>query len=853
MPGHFTHIYAARRVADFLSEGSFLDNVELGREGQALLAQLHGPLDARYLSSVMTKWERFTALGAIGPDLFFFSQDYSKPFIPSDEIMLALSVYYFMDAAKMEDYEPLLIILDQVNHTFAQVLRLIIKIDKVFKELVAAWDATIGKVFGAVETAIDDLTGGSLEALQVAISNAGKALISIAAEEVLTFKDVFSWFSLNMRKGWDEQDFLWSDMTHYRRTSEIPRRLIDQAIALRDSGAPGAKDRGEQLLAFAMGWVCHVGVDTVCHSFVNEQCGGPFRTHWQRHHLVENHIDATVYRKAGGGGGGLPGDPWAATPTYPDVGSSALVFAVSLTPAQPQGKDRPATLPDDRAAAKAAVDVDGELPDFLADAIAQALIDTFGADKHPTIYGGSDFQTALEAGDGIIARIVDMVTGDNLDRPFRELLALVAPTPSMHVPHGFPLPWQIKTTYRFMISFYKLSFFDSWDLRKPKKPDVVIFPPSSDFSDLFSAPDFSGPSSGDPATDACDAIRSFFDWLGKELEAAAKLLGDIIKMIASPGSYPVRLALYQVAMWCWDAVQNTHDLLAHTGFLMPHGEVRYPDGELALANEIDRSLVTLGHTVDGDFQQALAENLDIFGNLDHSLDGLSALHNPHDPKAFPWYPQRQKSPALWDGTHQPAAGDLDVIEYRRPWTYPDRTRAADGSLQPNQLELPLTFSGPYPQGATPDAVFFRLGRPVNQQERIAYEKAPTPAVTDRLSGDFIGGDPHADHSPLGDPVPFSAYLIGQICNNPAYTTDFNLDADRGYGYRCWDWDRAEGSAHSDRGSAFAPPVAWPEGADGKDGHWGGTSVPMQLHYFERTADGAPGADAATHQPAGNPR
>ena len=30
-------------------------------------------------------------------------------------------------------------------------------------------------------------------------------------------------------------------------------------------------------LAFALGYMTHVGTDTVAHSFVNAQCGGPFR------------------------------------------------------------------------------------------------------------------------------------------------------------------------------------------------------------------------------------------------------------------------------------------------------------------------------------------------------------------------------------------------------------------------------------------------------------------------------------------------------------------------------------------------------------------------------------------------
>ena len=58
----------------------------------------------------MQKWEKFTAAGAIGPDIFFFSEDWSNDVLGprSDDIMLALAVYYFFDAAKEDDWKPLL-------------------------------------------------------------------------------------------------------------------------------------------------------------------------------------------------------------------------------------------------------------------------------------------------------------------------------------------------------------------------------------------------------------------------------------------------------------------------------------------------------------------------------------------------------------------------------------------------------------------------------------------------------------------------------------------------------------------------------------------------------------------------
>ena len=66
--------------------------------------------------------------GAIGPDLFYFSQDYKL----SDELMLPVVAYYFYDYAKGNDREPLLIILDRVNSTMVALLRFLIKLQKIW-------------------------------------------------------------------------------------------------------------------------------------------------------------------------------------------------------------------------------------------------------------------------------------------------------------------------------------------------------------------------------------------------------------------------------------------------------------------------------------------------------------------------------------------------------------------------------------------------------------------------------------------------------------------------------------------------------------------------------------------------
>jgi hypothetical protein len=163
MPGHFTHIHTARRVADLLSSGRFTDWPDMGAGGEAVTG-----LDPKTCGNLMTKWEKFTAIGAIGPDLFFFSQDWNYPALEphSDDRMLALAVYYYFDAANEDDWEPILAILDGVNSTLAGLLRFVIKIQKLWNDFVDGWNKTVGPFADAVGKLADDLTGGTLSAFK---------------------------------------------------------------------------------------------------------------------------------------------------------------------------------------------------------------------------------------------------------------------------------------------------------------------------------------------------------------------------------------------------------------------------------------------------------------------------------------------------------------------------------------------------------------------------------------------------------------------------------------------------------------------------------------------------------------
>ena len=847
MPGHFTHIYTARRVADHLLNGKFPD------WPKSPLLQY----DPAKCGNVMKKWEKFTAIGAIGPDLFYFSQDYNgQPLGPlSDELMLTLATYYYFDAAYEDDWEPLLLILEKVNSTMAALLRLLMKLHKIWKDFLAIWNRTIGPLVSDIEKLGDALTGGLLSEFSTCLTEMKLAFEQVITQEAATFADIFTNFNTCVQKGFGEKLFLWSDMSHYRRPSALCQAFVDQANKLAEAGET---DKSEQFLAFALGYMTHLGTDTVAHSFVNEQCGGPFRNHPQRHHLIENHIDAWNYSQTRDGGK-LTQDPWGHSKAYPDLSMSALWFAVQTTLETPEGDPRPSNPPDDPAARQNALDVDGEMPDWMANSIVQAMMDTFqDPEEHPQIYQGSSFQSAIN--DNLLTKSIEDATGHGPNKPLTELLEGIAPTPPMTVRKGFPLPWQVKTMYKVMITFYRLQFNKGWELEKPKKPNFIILPPASDFEDLLQPPDLSGIDPSNPVDDVCGILTALVEWIGKSIGAAIKLIEDLIKMLVSPLSYGPRTGLYKLSIMVWDIVTKTHEVMAHLGFAIPHAEQRYPNGELRLPNEIDLPLITLGGTVDAAFREALAAAIDPLGSLSSSIFGfdghhgldrdqsvIGAFHSVSDPK-YPYYPVLRfllnnkvegwefHRPWAWPSiSRREVSNEADILENTKTETYDPYL-----GIEPENNVSPNLRPGPYPLLTMPD-VFFRLDAPVSLEVLHMYETSQTPLQTDKLNEEYLAGN-ELKYSPLGDPIPFSAYLISQLVNKTGYSTQFNLDSDRAFAYLTWDWvrdlpnpDNPENEPGHEStgilGITYALPKVPPEG----DPNWARGNRPLQLKYKDKPA------------------
>jgi hypothetical protein len=182
------------------------------------------------------------------------------------------------------------------------------------------------------------------------------------------------------------------------------------------------------------------------------------------------------------------------------------------------------------------------------------------------------------------------------------------------------------------------------------------------------------------------------------------------------------------------------------------------------------------------------------------------------------------------GVDIPWPTPTEIYDPSLPVTAPDGAPPPDG--------YPGLRPGPYPAGTRPDQVFFRTGAPVDPQVRQQYESAQTPRDTDALNADHLLTQ-REPHSPLGDPVPFSAYLIGRLANPTGYDTQFNLDSDRAFAYLTWDWIRGDTVSHTDTGFAFDKPNVAPQGEmqDGSSAsEWDATgSSRLELHYVDAPA------------------
>ncbi len=592
-------------------------------------------------------------------------------------------------------------------------------------------------------------------------------------------------------------------MFHYRKTYEFARTLYQKATT-------------DQQKAFAIGWMSHCATDVTGHSFVNAKAGGPYRLHWQRHHLVENHMDAKAYDAQHHG-----------TEPYGEMDTSALHFRLAFrkgliapyvgaddAPAYDYFTGFPAYDTSDSAAGAKQrhdfFDLDtADLPDDLCDLIIATMKDVFG-DADPKVLNWDPSQ-------------------------FSDLDSSGQPT-------GRPSRLALQNTFKLLYLYVKKTSTSGYAPRKPTAPPVFNdhTPPAPPGSS--SGVDDDPSRGGDPSDDSWNlldlflAILGFLAWLAELGVWLATLPAAVLADLAT---YPLRELLYEFAVEpLWSLYIAARKPLVMQGFLMPKTE------------EIMQSLVELGVSPDGPLA-ALAAAL-------NSPDGFATAPLPFDeksgadrayPRAVVTDPQNIAQQILGFVLPDPSCGQPEApSEYLRPWKYPER----DNRGNTVGWEGTLAASGPWTQGE--DARVLMNHVPGDPATRTAYKKAATPADTDQVSQAHLPGGQH-----LGDPVDYGTYVVSKLTSGEPIP-DFNLDADRGYGYHCWDWNRSgdttvpkvtSDSAFDAAHYAFHTPCTVPEGycADSEFA-WSGPqklytpALNLAIHYRDGDAKD-PGCSATT--------
>jgi len=744
MPGWYIHMEAAKKMTDRLRAG----DVPPGFPGGAAAAQT--------LGQNAYKWRNYLAAGAIGPDIFFMLPDF-----------------------KGTTGNVLLHLVDWVRDVWEWI-------DENFME---KWDKWAAPAISGVGDILNSMSGGVLAQLGQALEELAGVIKNAVISLITKLWDWFGLLTSGVPQGFEESAYFWSDMLHYRQTYTFAQKLFENAAT-------------DQQRAFALGWMSHCATDVTGHAFVNAKCGGPYRLHWQRHHLIENHMDAHVYNTQHGG-----------VEPYGELGTAALHFRLAFC----KRTDAPYNGAEDAPAH----DYFTGLP---------AYDPSLGGDTHRKHLWDLDSGELPDDLCQLIITTMKQVYGDSKDAP-RILTDDAAQFRDGN--SGRPSVEAIQNTYRTLYQYVKTSSTGGYSPRRPTPPPVFNdhSPPPFPGSDsgVSDDPSRGGEPGDDDSWNLLDLLLALLAWPAYIAQLGAWLLTLPAALLADLLTYPARQLLYEFAVVpMWSLYLAARRPLVMTGFLVPMPE------------EINRGLIQLGVSPTGsnlNLAAALASPTGTAPSGPLPFDEPSGRNNPASAfGADSAYPRAiiEDDPSGLANALSSLFGDLfcgnprQPSEFLSPWRYPNTNNA--GEL--NGWEPSLVHPGPFQQGQ--DAAILMNNDPGNAAARAAYEAAASPDATDAVSNATIPSNQH-----LGDPVDYSVYLAGQL-TRPGEVADFNLDADRGYAYKCWEWDRSADRSHTptalpDPKYTFGEPCTVPQGFCQPGGPAYNPNLHLAIHYGE-TAD-----------------
>ncbi|WP_051366342.1 hypothetical protein [Hamadaea tsunoensis] len=720
MPGWYVHMQAAQDVTERLRAGSIPANLPVTA------------VEAQDLGEICHRWRNYLAIGSLGPDLFYMLPDFAntRGCVIRQVVQWVLDVWAEVDA-----------------------------------EFVAKWERWVTPTSTNSAQLASQLTGGLSSQLGQILTELSSAITSAFEGLLVEMGDWFGVLTSGPPQGFSEDAFYWADIFHYRRTYQFAFVLYQQAAqAYAAAASDGDRSDAEARMAFAVGWMTHCGTDVTGHPFTNAKSGGPYRDHWQRHHLVEAHIDSQNYVARYSG------------PCYGEPGTSALHFRVAFRrrPDAPySGRDDGPAYdyftgfpaydtsdgPTPAAERQALFDLDsGGLPEHLTDALLAAM-----ALVHP---------------DG-----PKILTQD----------PQYSGTDPAGTPDGRPNADAMAQMWDIVYAYLKLSSRDGLSPRRPQPPDVFTdhsfpTPPGGGGYGVDDDPARGADVDDDDSFSLLDLLLAILAWAVYIAEVVVWLVTVLPGLILDVFTFPAREVFYYVfVVPAWNLYMLARRALVMSGFLVPKPEETDP-GLTVLGTA--SGVFSVGSALDdpagaGSPQNTITEpsgrqtstsafGLDLAYPRNVVRDHPADVHDVDLTEAL-----GLTAPLRYAGD---AGKEFKASEWLSPWRYPLRNQAGAFVAQ----EGAATHVGPYVAGQDSTVLLSTMAG--DGAARYRLEKAASAQETFNELQQLLPQNLH-----LGAPVDYGTYLVSRMLaekdDAEFGVPDFNLDADRGYAWHCWDWQR----------------------------------------------------------------
>jgi hypothetical protein len=450
---------------------------------------------------------KYACLGAVGPDILYAMMDYDSG---------------------LQDFTNFLI---KIGGTF---------------ECMSELSEQINRYVTGIENIITLDVVDSIQKTSSLISATIKeGFLAILVDAGFNF---FPVFESRRQQDQKRENWFWADYLHYVRSGEFTKYLIENSR------------NDERLHAYALGYLTHYVTDVVGHPYVNQVVQAPWRLYWQRHHLVENFIDAYVW------------DRWHTSqpePAPPSTEEQPLDL-VNFVP-NPTGAGAPMTFARLNDLINiGSIDI-GDPADTLIKDVCQTIED-----------GLMDVGLAVDAGTDEV-NDPELIKWANF---FRK--CMIETYSKIRHPHnfttgrtdGFANAEDIISAYSLFRIVMRISTED--EITEPQPPDIVgdiseaVQQLLNDIqNDLGGIPPPPIPStSGSFSWDSLwDAIKDFAQWIADVAEHVIDTIVDTIKDLINLGgtivSDSIKYALYLLNKLIFALYRSFRDVLVYAGYTLP--------------------------------------------------------------------------------------------------------------------------------------------------------------------------------------------------------------------------------------------------------------------------------------------